>query len=131
LSHIQHDPLWMQRIALAREMLREVRVALPKAVQVSVGEPGEAHVIGAVVAGESAARQRIAIGVAGLFSRIFGGGGEKALPPPPPAQAANGQEDQDSKKKKGFFGKLAGIFKDDKSSAQPSKPPDSAQTPPH
>ena len=70
-------------------------------------------------------------GVAGLFSRIFGGGGEKALPPPPPAQAANGQEDQDSKKKKGFFGKLAGIFKDDKSSAQPSKPPDSAQTPPH
>lgn len=70
-------------------------------------------------------------GVAGLFSRIFGGGGEKALPPPPPAQAANGQEDQDPKKKKGFFGKLAGIFKDDKSSAQPSKPPDSAQTPPH
>src|SRR5208283_184765 len=69
LSHIQHDPLWMQRIALAREMLREVRVALPKAVQVSVGEPGEAHVIGAVVTGESAARQRIAIGVANGFRR--------------------------------------------------------------
>ena len=58
-------------------------------------------------------------GVAGLFSRFFGGGGEKALPPPAPAQAASGQEDQDPKKKKGFFGKLAGIFKDDKSSAPP------------
>ena len=67
-------------------------------------------------------------GVAGLFSRFFGGG-EKALPPP--AQAADGQEDQDPKKKKGFFGKLAGIFKDDKSSAPPSKPADSGQTAPH
>jgi hypothetical protein len=63
-----------------------------------------------------------------LFSRFFGGG-EKALPPP--AQAADGQEDQDPKKKKGFFGKLAGIFKDDKSSAPPSKPADSGQTAPH
>ncbi len=69
-------------------------------------------------------------GVAGLFSRFFGGG-EKALPPPPPAQGANGQEDQEAKKKKGFFGKIAGIFKDDKSSAPASKPPDSGQTPPH
>jgi len=67
-------------------------------------------------------------GVAGLFSRFFGGG-EQALPPP--VQAATGQEDQDPKKKKGFFGKLAGIFKDDKSSAPPSKPTDSGQTAPH
>ncbi len=69
-------------------------------------------------------------GVAGLFSRFFGSG-EKPLPPPPPAQGANGQEDQEAKKKKGFFGKIAGIFKDDKSSAPASKPPDSGQTPPH
>ena len=68
-------------------------------------------------------------GVAGLFSRIFGGGAPNALPPPPP-QPANGQEGQDPKKKKGFFGKLAGIFKDDKSSA-PAKPPDNGETPPH
>jgi penicillin-binding protein 1B len=67
-------------------------------------------------------------GVAGLFSRFFGGA-EKPLPPP--AQAANGPEDQDPKKKKGFFGKIAGIFKDDKSSAPASKPADSGQTPPH
>ncbi|MGA8442542.1 MAG: PBP1A family penicillin-binding protein [Candidatus Sulfotelmatobacter sp.] len=69
-------------------------------------------------------------GVAGLFSRFFGGG-EKALPPPPPAPGPNGQEDQDAKKKKGFFGKIAGIFKDDKSSAPASKPADSGQNPPH
>ncbi len=67
-------------------------------------------------------------GVAGLFSRIFGGG-EKALAPV--NGQANGQDTQDPKKKKGFFGKLAGIFKDDKSSAPESKPPDNGQTPPH
>jgi len=69
-------------------------------------------------------------GVAGLFSRIFGGG-EKALPPVNFNGQANGQDAQDPKKKKGFFGKLAGIFKDDKSSAPASKPPDNGQTPPH
>jgi penicillin-binding protein 1B len=66
-------------------------------------------------------------GVAGLFSRFFGGG-QKALPP---VQGANPQDDQDPKKKKGFFGKLAGIFKDDKSSAPVSKPVDAGPTPPH
>ena len=76
-------------------------------------------------------------GVAGLFSRFFGGG-PKALPP---VQGSNAQENpdpnnpdpnnQDPKKKKGFFGKLAGIFKDDKSSAPASKPADSGEPPPH
>ncbi|MGA7693885.1 MAG: PBP1A family penicillin-binding protein [Candidatus Sulfotelmatobacter sp.] len=68
-------------------------------------------------------------GVAGMFSRFFGGG-EKALPPPSPA---NGQDPQnpDPQKKKSFFGKIAGIFKDDKSSAPPPKPPDPAQAAPH
>ena len=68
-------------------------------------------------------------GVAGMFSRFFGGG-EKALPPPSPA---NGQDPQnpDPQKKKSFFGKIAGIFKDDKSSAPPPKPPDPTQTAPH
>jgi hypothetical protein len=50
------------------------------------------------------------------------------------AQAANGQDPnaQDPKKKKGFFGKVAGLFKDDKSSAPVSKPPDNGQNePPH
>jgi penicillin-binding protein 1B len=73
--------------------------------------------------------------VAGFFQRIFGGGGEKALPPP--TQAANGAEAaaspqvDDSKKKKGLFGKIAGIFKDDKSSTPAAKPADSTQDPPH
>jgi penicillin-binding protein 1B len=69
-------------------------------------------------------------GVAGFFSRIFGGG-QKVLPPP--TQAVNGQEGtpaQDPKKKKGFFGKIAGIFKDDKSPAPVSRPADSGQRPP-
>jgi len=68
-------------------------------------------------------------GVAGIFSRIFGGGGgEKVLPP----NSANGQDGQtqDPQKKKGFFGKIAGLFKEDKSSTPPSKPPDNGQNPP-
>jgi penicillin-binding protein 1B len=68
-------------------------------------------------------------GVAGFFSRFFGGG-ERALPPPNPANAQDPQ-DTDPQKKKGFFGKIAGIFKDDKSSTPPPKPPDASQTPPH
>ncbi len=66
-------------------------------------------------------------GVAGFFSKLFGG--NKAMP----LQPANGQNpniQEDPKKKKGFFGKIAGIFKDDKSSAPVSKPPDSRQANP-
>ena len=68
-------------------------------------------------------------GVAGFFSRIFNGS-PKVLPPP---GSANGQDaNADPQKKKGFFGKIAGIFKDDKSSAPPPpKPPESAPAPPH
>jgi penicillin-binding protein 1B len=71
-------------------------------------------------------------GVAGLFSRFFGGG-QKALAPVQGADAQDSQDPnaQDPKKKKGFFGKLAGIFKDDKSSTPPPKPPDTAQPVPH
>ena len=75
-------------------------------------------------------------GVKGFFSRIFGLGNDKVMPPPPPgAQApapgpANAaspdSKTQDAAKKKGFFGKLAGIFKDDKPSNPPSKPPDNS-----
>src|SRR5580698_3572556 len=68
--------------------------------------------------------------VAGFFNRFFGG--EKALPPP--VQGTDGQnaqgQDQDPKKKKSFFGKIAGIFKDDKSSTPPPKPPEPSQAPP-
>jgi penicillin-binding protein 1B len=66
-----------------------------------------------------------ATGVKGFFSRIFGLG-EKPLPPPPAGtQAATsaGNQPEDAKKKKGFFGKIAGIFKEDKTSSTPSNQP--------
>jgi hypothetical protein len=67
--------------------------------------------------------------VKGFLSRIFGGG-EK---PQTPEQAANGQDvtatqDPTKPKKKGFFGKIAGIFKD-KNSAAVSKPQGQAGQP--
>ena len=65
-------------------------------------------------------------GVVGFFNRVFGGS-----KPVSPTLAANGQQADDSKKKKGLFGKIAGIFKDDKSSTPPPKPPDNTQTAPH
>jgi len=71
-------------------------------------------------------------GMKGFFSRIFGAG-DKAVQPQQ-AEAANGQDPnnpQDPKKKKGIFGKIAGIFKDDKTAAPVSKPADPGQTAPH
>jgi len=84
-------------------------------------------------------------GIKGFFSRIFGLGGEKALPPPasaatnvpkpPDAGSQTATEDDpnspaaESKKKKGLFGKIAGIFKDDKSSNPPPKPADNGESP--
>jgi hypothetical protein len=61
-----------------------------------------------------------------MFHRFFGGG-EKVLPPP---TVANGQANQDPNKKKSLFGKIAGIFKDDKSSTSTPKPQDNSQPPP-
>jgi penicillin-binding protein 1B len=66
-------------------------------------------------------------GVAGFFSRLLGGD----KPITPPSQPANGQDPQDPKKKKGLFGKIVGVFKDDKSGGPVSKPADGAQSPPH
>jgi penicillin-binding protein 1B len=66
-------------------------------------------------------------GIRGFFSSMFGLGGNKALPPPPPGAATDaqaGNPEDPAKKKKGFFGRLAGVFKDDKPSNPPSKPPD-------
>jgi penicillin-binding protein 1B len=72
-------------------------------------------------------------GMKGFFSRLFGG--DKTPPVQPPPQEANAQNPnnpQEPKKKKGFFGKIAGMFKDDKGSAQESKPPaEGGQDAPH
>ena len=62
-------------------------------------------------------------GIRGFMSRILGGD-KPVMPAPTSAQDANSQEE--TKKKKGFFGKIAGIFKDDKSSQSGSKPADNA-----
>ena len=68
-------------------------------------------------------------GVAGFFSRIFGGNSEKVLPPPTASgnpQAAGGvQPEEGVQKKKGFFGKLAGVFKGESGSHDKNTPPPS------
>ncbi|MGC1373612.1 MAG: PBP1A family penicillin-binding protein [Candidatus Sulfotelmatobacter sp.] len=64
-------------------------------------------------------------GVAGFFSRIFGGTSKPVTP-----TLANGQDKQDPNKKKGFFGKIADIFKDDKSSTPPKTPANNQQPAP-
>ncbi|MGC1647752.1 MAG: PBP1A family penicillin-binding protein [Candidatus Sulfotelmatobacter sp.] len=70
-------------------------------------------------------------GMKGFFSRMFSG--DKTVQPQQaqadPAQDPNNP--QDPKKKKGLFGKIAGIFKDDKTAAPVSKPADSGQAAPH
>ncbi len=67
-------------------------------------------------------------GIRGFISRMFGG--DKGQPQPvnqavSPANPADAANQQDPKKKKGFFGKVAGLFKDDKAAAPVSKPADS------
>jgi penicillin-binding protein 1B len=56
-------------------------------------------------------------GLKGFLTKMFGG--EKPVLPAPDPNA-----NPDQKKKKGLFGKIAGMFKDDKSSAPVSKPAD-------
>jgi penicillin-binding protein 1B len=77
-------------------------------------------------------------GIKGFFSRMLGIGGDKALPP---GQAgATGQQPNnpngtnppgEEQKKKGFFGKIVGIFKDDKPSNPPATPPGDDGNAPH
>jgi len=71
-------------------------------------------------------------GMSGFFSRILGND-KPITPPTQPVTAQDSQDlkNQDPKKKKGFFGKIAGVFKDDKTNAPVSKPADSGQSPPH
>jgi penicillin-binding protein 1B len=68
-------------------------------------------------------------GVKGFFSRMLG------LEPgvaPPPNSGALDPASEEAKKKKGFFGKIVGIFKEDKpSNPTPSKPPDTSGNTPH
>lgn len=61
-----------------------------------------------------------ATGIRGVLSKIFSLGNEQPQPP------NTAQQQPPEQKKKGLFGKIAGIFKDDKQSAPPPKPPDSS-----
>lgn len=61
-------------------------------------------------------------GVKGFFTRVFGLGTQKPLPPPNNGQPAANAQSNDPQKKKGLLGKIADIFKDDKSSNPPPKP---------
>ncbi len=61
-------------------------------------------------------------GVRGFFSHLFNGGEKAPMP-------ING--DPNAQKKKGFFGKVAGLFKDDKTTQPAAKPPDNTQSAPH
>jgi penicillin-binding protein 1B len=65
-------------------------------------------------------------GVKGFFSRIFGLGAQKPLPPPSPTAGNGTQPDPDAQKKKGLLGKIADIFKGDKTSNPPAKPADNS-----
>ena len=55
-------------------------------------------------------------GIHGVLSKIFGLGNQQVEPPP------NGAPGENPQKKKGIFGKIAGIFKDEKQSNPPPKP---------
>ena len=70
-------------------------------------------------------------GIKGFFSRMVGLGGDKPNPPNAQVQPPlDGSQPADPNKKKGFFGKIADIFKDDKSS-NPPKPAPNDSTPNH
>jgi hypothetical protein len=65
-------------------------------------------------------------GIHGILSKILGLGNPEPQPPPTAASAA---PDQSTQKKKGIFGKIAGIFKDEKQSDPPPKPPEATASP--
>ncbi|HMH01012.1 MAG TPA: PBP1A family penicillin-binding protein [Terriglobales bacterium] len=65
-------------------------------------------------------------GVGGFFSRMLGIGSDKAAAPPGVVPPPGATPAEDPQKKKGFFGKIVGVFKDDK----PSNNPPSNPTPP-
>jgi penicillin-binding protein 1B len=66
-------------------------------------------------------------GIHGILSKILGLGNPQ--PEPPPNSAEANTADQAGQKKKGLFGKIAGIFKDDKQADPPPKPPDATANP--
>jgi penicillin-binding protein 1B len=68
-------------------------------------------------------------GVKGFFSRMFGLGGDKVAPPAADANTPGDASSDGTKKKKGFFGRVAGIFKDDKSSNTAPPAADSGNSP--
>ena len=69
-------------------------------------------------------------GIKGFFSRMLGLGGQRPLPPPG-GEGASEDPNSEEKKKKGFLDKITGIFREDKSSKPPQKPPEATTESPH
>jgi len=70
-------------------------------------------------------------GIKGFFSRMLGLGGQKPLPPGETAADDPNSTNGDGKKKKGLFDKITGIFREEKSSNPPQKPPEASTESPH
>jgi len=70
-------------------------------------------------------------GIRGFFSRMLGLGGQKPLPPPDAAADDPNSPNAEAKKKKGLFDKITGIFREEKSSNPPQKPPEASTESPH
>jgi len=70
-------------------------------------------------------------GIKGFFSRMLGLGGQKPLPPPDAAADDPNSPNAEAKKKKGLFDKITGIFREEKSSNPPQKPPEASTESPH
>ncbi|HTS60072.1 MAG TPA: PBP1A family penicillin-binding protein [Terriglobales bacterium] len=70
-------------------------------------------------------------GIKGFFSRMLGLGGQKPLPPGETAADDPNSPNGEGKKKKGLFDKITGIFREEKSSNPPQKPPEASTESPH
>jgi len=53
----------MKRVHFSGEMLSEIWIALPERIEIAVREAREAGILGAVVAGKTAAAKRVSVGV--------------------------------------------------------------------
>ena len=70
LRQVHHNPLRMERIAFTRKFLRQIWIALPVAGGVSIRQPRKSGVVRAIVARESAMRQRVTIRIAQKFRGV-------------------------------------------------------------
>ena len=73
------DPLRVKRVVFSGELLRQIRIALPVRLRISVIEAGKSIELGPAVAGEAAMTKRVAIGMLDHFGGGSGIAGEVSL----------------------------------------------------